>query len=440
VPHVTFIYPCVGRFSDTKYIRSWQMQPLSIAVLSGLTPSHWDRTFFDDRLEEIDYDKPTNLVAISIETFTVRRSYQIAKEYKKRGIPVVMGGYHATFCPEEVLEYADAVCVGNAENNWKKIILDAEQNCLFGKYQTAINSKEIFSVFDRSIFEGKKYFNLALVETSRGCNFQCAFCSITAFHKGKCLYRPIDDIVKEISKLKEKDIFIVDDNFASDFNRASELFSALEKLNVKWVGQAGINITSNIKLLNLMAKSGCVGVLIGFESLDSESLSSVNKQANNEVDYSKGLRELRKRGIAVYGTFLLGLPKDSEKTAKEILNFSIKEKLFIAAFNHIVPFPGTPLYNEFERKNKLIYKKWWLSDKYRFGEAPYNPETISAQNLKDLCLVMRKKFYSVLSIFRRSIVLFIYCRSIRKIIVYFGLNFLLHKEISQKNGLPLGEQ
>ena len=440
MPHVTFIYPCVGRFPNTKYVRSWQMQPLSIAVLSGLTPTNWDRTFFDDRLERIDYDRPTDLVAISIETFTARRGYQIAKEYKNRGVPVVMGGYHATFCPDEVLEYADAVCIGNAEGIWPKIIRDAQQDCLCGKYHGDCNSKAIFSVFDRSIFKGKNYFKIALVETSRGCNFQCTFCSITAFHKGKCWYRPIDDIVKEIRTLKEKDIFIVDDNFASDFNRAHELVSALKDLNIKWVGQAGINITSNLKLLDHMAKSGCLGLLIGFESLEPESLSSVNKHVNNKINYSRGLNELRKRGIAVYGTFLLGLPHDSEKTAKKILNFSIKEKLFIAAFNHIVPFPGTPLYNEFEKKNKLIYNKWWLSEKYRFGEAPYKPETISAQHLQDLCHKIRENFYSFLSIFRRSVDLIIYCRSIRKIFLYFGLNYLLHKEISQKNGLPLGEQ
>ncbi|MFC1643603.1 B12-binding domain-containing radical SAM protein [Chlamydiota bacterium] len=440
MPHVTFIYPSVGRFPGTKYIRSWQMQPLAIAALSGLTPQSWKRTFFDDRLEQINYDRPTDLVGISIETFTARRGYQIAEEYKKRGVPVVMGGYHATFCPDEVLEYVDAVCVGEAEDVWTKIINDAEQNKLCGKYIASSKSRTLFSNFDRSIFKGKKYFKFALVETSRGCNFQCTFCSITAFHKERCKYRPIHDIVQEIRNLKEKNIFIVDDNFASDFNRARELFSALEGLKIRWVGQAGINITNNVKLLDLMAKSGCVGLLIGFESLEPESLCFVNKQVNKRADYARGLQELRKRGLAVYGTFLLGLPHDSEETVNAILNFSIKEKLFIAAFNHIVPFPGTPLYNELEIKNKLIYKKWWLSEEYRFGDVPYNPETVSAQGLQEWCHRVRKKFFGVLSIFRRSIDVFIYSKSLRKIIMYFGLNCLLHKEVSQKRGLPLGER
>jgi len=135
MPHVTFIYPCVGRFPDTRYVRSWQMQPLSIAVLSALTPAHWQRRFFDDRLEPIDYDAPTDLVAISIETFTARRGRQIAAEYRRRGVPVVMGGYHATFCSEEVLGYADAVCVGEAEGVWDRMLRDAESHTLAGVYR-----------------------------------------------------------------------------------------------------------------------------------------------------------------------------------------------------------------------------------------------------------------------------------------------------------------
>lgn len=124
MPRVTFIYPCMGRFPGTKYIRTWQMQPLAIAVLAGLTPPEWERVFYDDRLETINYEQPTDLVAISVETYTARRGYQIADEYRKRGVPVVMGGYHVTLCPEEALQHANAVCIGDAEGVWCDILHD----------------------------------------------------------------------------------------------------------------------------------------------------------------------------------------------------------------------------------------------------------------------------------------------------------------------------
>ena len=198
---VTFVYPCVGRFPERRYVRSWQMQPLGIAVLAALTPSEWQKDFYDDRLEPIDYDQPTDLVAISIETFTARRGYQIAKEYRRRGVPVVMGGYHATFCPEEVLEHADAVCVGEAEGVWHGILQDAADRRLSGVYSCS-SAPDLRGVTpDRNIFRGKNYFKIAMVETGRGCRFQCNFCSITAFHKATYRRRPIDEIVDEIRQI-----------------------------------------------------------------------------------------------------------------------------------------------------------------------------------------------------------------------------------------------
>jgi len=440
MPHVTFIYPSVGRFYGSKYIRSWQMQPLAIAALSSLTPKLWNKSFFDDRVEPINFDAKTDLVAISIESFTARRGYQIANEYRKRGIPVVMGGYHATFCPDEVLEHADAVCVGEAEGVWPSILKDAEQHNLSKKYMS-IDKKSSFSCgYDRSIFLSKNYFRLALVETGRGCSYNCSFCSISAFHKGRCKYRPVEEVVLEISRLKEKVIFFIDDNITCQHGRAKELFTALENFNIRWIGQADIKVATDSDLLDIMVKSGCVGLLIGFETIGCDSLSYINKHVNRTIDYSEGLKELRKRGIAVYGTFLLGLPTDSEESFRKNLKFAIEEKLFIAAFNHIIPFPGTPLYKEFQEANILRYDKWWLSEKYRFGEAPFNPQCTSSIQLQEWCHNARQEFYSIPSIMRRLIDLNANCNSIRKITSYLGINLLLRKEISQRKGLPLGEQ
>jgi radical SAM superfamily enzyme YgiQ (UPF0313 family) len=413
------------------------MQPLAIAALSSLTPKSWGRTFFDDRLEPIDFDLPTDLVAISIETFTACRGYQIAAEYKKRGVPVVMGGYHATFCPDEVLQHADAVCVGEAEGVWATILGDLQKGTLNGKYEHA-EEGSAFTGFDRSIFAGKNYFKIELVETGRGCHSKCSFCSITAFHKGNCLHRPIGEVIEEIRGLSEKTVFIVDDNVVGNLKRARELFVALADLDIKWVGQASINIASDSELLDLMAQSGCAGLLIGFESLNQDSLACVNKKVNQDVDYAVALSALRKRGIVVYGTFLIGLPDDTVATMEQSTAFAIDERIFIAAFNHIVPFPGTPLYNDLDARGRLTYPAWWLSADYRFGDAPYSPECASADVLKEWCHTARRRFYNFPSILKRSMDFRANCGSMRKLGLYFTLNFLLRREISQKRGLPLG--
>lgn len=436
---VTFIYPAVGRFKGSNYIRSWQMQPLAIAALAFLTPDSWNRHFFDDRLEQIDYDQPTDLVAISIETFTARRGYQIAAEYRKRGVPVVMGGYHATFCPEEVLLHADAVCVGAAEGVWLRILSELQNGTMKGQYQHAGREPE-FTGFDRSLFAEKNYFKIALVETGRGCHFRCSFCSITAFHEGKCRHRPITQVVDEIKRLQEKTVFLVDDNLVADLSRAQELFTALGNLHIKWVGQASINVAEHPAMLDLMAKSGCAGLLIGFESLDHNALACVNKMVNQSVDYSGALAELRKRGIVIYGTFLLGLPTDTEQTARQLTAFAIKERLFVAAFNHIVPFPGTPLYEELRKSGRLLYEDWWLNKDYRFGDAPFTPLCCSSTTLKDWCHASRSRFYALTSIAKRALDIQSNLSTTRKTGLYFGLNFLLRKEIAQKRGLPLGIQ
>jgi radical SAM superfamily enzyme YgiQ (UPF0313 family) len=440
MPHVTFIYPCVGRSPGRKYIRSWQMQPLAIGVLYALTPDRWIKAFFDDRLEGIDYDQPTDLVAISIETFTAKRGYQIAREYRRRGVPAVMGGYHATFCPDEVLEHADAVCVGEAEQIWEGILRDAERGEMHGKY-TASDSAACYPMTpDRLIFAGKNYFKIALVETSRGCHFHCSFCAITAFHKGKRNHRPVQDVVEEIAGLKEKSIFLVDDNIISDTKRAKTLFAALRSMKKKWVGQASINIAEDSDLLDLLAESGCVGLLIGFESLNADSLAYIGKHVNQKTDYKYALAQLRKRGIAVYGTFLLGLPSDSVRTAEEIVRFATREKIFIAAFNHIVPFPGTPLYAQLETSQRLLYDKWWLSNTYRFGEIPFTPESSLPEQVQGWCHAARQRFFSISSILRRSTDMAANCRSLRKGILFLGLNLLLRREVARKRGLPLGER
>lgn len=436
--HVTFVYPCIGRFPTTKYVRTWQMQPLSMAVLSALTPDDWDRTLFDDRMEDIDYDKPTDLAAISIETFNAKRGYQIAHEFRKRGVPVVMGGFHATFCPDEVLANADAVCVGQAEGVWDEILDDANNGKLQGTYQSKLKSGLCVKT-DRTIFGSKKYLDIDLVETGRGCRFKCDFCSISAFYKATYRRRQVDEIIAELKELKSNVVFLVDDNIVADFSAAKELFRAMIPLNTRWVSQATVNIAKDKELLDLMVKSGCVGILIGFESLEEKNLCLMNKSVNDADNYSLALETLRRIGIRTYGTFVFGYKHDTSKLMRQTLHFAIEHKMFLAAFNHLVPFPGTPLYDYMGKDDFLKYKKWWLSDTYRFGQLVFEPSgEFTALDIQQRCMQLRRCFFSLGSIMKRAWDFKANSNCFEAAKIFLLFNFLLRHEIAQKFGLPLG--
>jgi radical SAM superfamily enzyme YgiQ (UPF0313 family) len=234
---VTFIQPSIGRKKPGEYLKTWQMEPLVIAVLSSLTPAHIERAFFDDRIEEIDYDDPTDLAAISVETYTAKRAYQISAEYRRRGVKVVVGGFHPTLAPDDAKQHADSVVIGEAEGVWQQVLDDAREGRLKESYQAKARPALNGSLPDRSIYKGKRYLSLALVESGRGCRFNCNFCSISAFYNMTYRPRPISEVVKEIQSIRAKTVFLIDDNIAADIDRAKELFRAFIPLGIRWISQ-----------------------------------------------------------------------------------------------------------------------------------------------------------------------------------------------------------
>ncbi|MEE9572121.1 MAG: radical SAM protein [Candidatus Neomarinimicrobiota bacterium] len=436
---VTFIMPCVGRKTNQRYVRSWCMEPLAIATLKALTPDNIDCAFYDDRLESIPYNDPTDLIAINIETYTARRAYQIAAEYKKRAIPVVMGGFHATLMPDEVEQNADAVVIGEAENLWLQVINDAASGTLKSRYQSE-NQPMLGGVIpDRSIYASKKYINLTLIETARGCRFSCEFCSISQFYKSTYRARPIDEIIEEIKLTGSKRIFFTDDNIAVDKKRTIKFLNALIPLNINWVGQVSIDVAKDDNMISLLKRSGCAGVLIGFESLDTNNLIAMGKNINKiHLNFAEAINRLRTYGICVYGTFVFGYDEDTEGSFVETLRFAKQTKLFFAAFNHLVPFPGTPLYSRLKNEGRLRYKSWWLSGNYRFGELAFNPKKLTAQKVSILCFKYRRLFYHPLSIVKRGIDFKANCKNITMAVLFIHQNIATRLDVERRQQLPLG--
>ncbi len=438
---VTYILPSVGRKQHQKYIKSWQMEPLSIAQVAGLTPENVKIEFFDDRIENINYDSQTDLVAISVETYTAKRAYQIASKYREKGIKVVLGGFHPTLMPEDALRFSDSIVIGEAENVWKTVIEDAEKGKLKRTYQDCGCPTLENRMPNRDIFQGKKYLPISLVESGRGCCFSCNFCSVTSFYKAEYRARPAHEIVTEIKSLKNRFIFLVDDNLGANAERAKELFRALIPLRINWVSQISVTSLVDQELLGLMAESGCTCVLIGFESLRKNNLTQMNKGWNNKTaDYEEILECLKKKGIGAYGTFMFGYDEDSERTFEETLRFALDNKLFLAAFNHLVPFPGTPLYERLKKEGRLKYKEWWLDADYHFGDVAFHPKAVSSTQLRRYCIEYRKKFYSIESIISRLPRFRLHIKWAVDFYRHISLNLLLRKEVMQRAGLPIGEK
>lgn len=436
---VTLIYPSVGRKENTPYVRAWQMQPLSMALLASLMPAEVEVRFYDDRMEEIPFDEPTDLVAMSVETFTALRAYKIARQFRARGVPVVMGGYHVTLMPDEARQEADAIVVGDAEPVWRQLLDDARRGCLEPVYDGRGRHGLRGIRPARRIFAGKSYQNITLVEFARGCNFKCDFCSITAFHDANQNHRPADEVAAEMVATGSKRFFIVDDNIVSQPNKVRELCRALIPLKISWVGQASIHIAQDEELLGLMVKSGCLGVLIGMESLDPANLRDMGKSWNiAAADYAESLRRFRDHGLAVYGTFIFGYDNDDRAVVQRSIDFAREQQLFLAAFNHLIPFPGTPLFQRLQREGRLLTPKWWLDPRGRVGDVTFRPKRLEPEQLQELCLDARRQFYSWSSIFQRLRDRQANARTWLMLSVFLGLNIGAHFDIDRRQGLRLG--
>ncbi len=439
---LTLIHPCVGRRAGSRrYPSTWKMQPLPPAMLAALAPRDVEIRFYDDRLEAIPYDEPTNLVAISVETYTARRAYQIASEYRSRGIPVVMGGFHATLCPDEVQRYCESIVIGEAEDSFPELIDDYRHGTPRPVYRAPARIDKLLTAPDRRIFRDKRYLPIQLVEFSRGCKFVCDFCAIQSAYEATHRCRPVDRVVDEVRRVKRPGqmIFFVDDNLTSNLDAARELMRELIPLKIRWVSQCDISVAYDDEALALMKRSGCQGVLVGLESLDRGNLKTMHKGFNlMRGGPAEAIANFQRHGLRLYGTFVFGYDHDTETSFARTIEFAVDQGLFIAAFNHITPFPGTPLFERLQREGRLRHPAWWLDDDYRYGDVPFYPANMSPARLASLCAAARADFYSWKNILRRA------RRPVNRrdpwmLLNYLAINLMHQVDVSGRHGMPLGD-
>lgn len=416
------------------------LEPLCFAILKGLTPPDVECVLHDERLEDIPFDQPTDLVALTVETYTARRAYQIADEYRRRGVKVVIGGYHPTFLPEEGLEHADAVVQGDAEGAWERVLADARTGRVSGIYKAETLHPLKGLAYDRSIFAGKNYGPMRMVQYGRGCKWNCDFCSIRAFYGTSLRQRPVSELVAELEAMQPRHVFLVDDNIFVDMARAKELFRALTPLRIQWSTQVSIDVAKDAELVDLMAKSGCTVITVGFESLDERSLQQMKKHWNTRFGgYDACVARLRDAGIMIYGTFLVGYDHDTPAAFDAAVEFAQKHRFMLGNFNPLTPMPGTPLLDRLTAEGRMIWDKWWLAPGFKYGDATFHPKGMTADELTNGCFEARKKFYSPLSIARRMLDTKTNARSLFRVGLHLSTNFISRREILAKQGIGLGE-
>lgn len=428
---ITFI-----RLNMFEHISSDAMKPLLFGIIKSLTPEEFDIDFIDERAEKLPEQIDSDIIAFSVETYTAKRAYILAKKYKTDKNIIVMGGFHPTVLPEEVLQYADTVIVGDAEDTWEPFLRDCQKGRPKARYVSGETCRLTALTEDKCIYK-HKYYGIGVYQISRGCKFNCDFCSIKTMYK-QVRRKTTEDVVKELTQAKEKIIFFVDDNLFYDRQSAMELFRAMAPLKKKWACQISMDVAQDDELLAEMKKAGCFLVLLGFESLNPQSLTTMKKSANKAAgDYDEVIQRIYRHKMLIYGTFVFGYDNDDKGVFDETFAFAVRNHLAVTNFNPLIPMPGTPVYDRMEQEGRLLYKKWWLSDQYRYGETAYRPKHMTPEELRDGCLRIRTRFYSPGCILKRFFANPIHLLP-WNFVVFLLVNVISAKEIHAKQGQMLG--
>lgn len=374
---------------------------LSTAMLGALTPPEHEVTVADENLKPLDFADVPDIAALTVLTPLAPRAYEIADEYRSRGARVIMGGFHPSWRPEEALLHADAVVVGEAEHVWAGLIKDAGGGGLKKIYKGEARPRaDELPVARRELLDDKGYFFTNILQTTRGCPFDCRFCSVTAFYGGTYRFRPVEEIEKEVQGFTKGAGFIlfVDDNIVGNPVYAKRLFSMLRNYKRRWMSQASTTIVNDPELLRLASESGCHGLFMGFESLNQDNLDMMGKRMNAIEKYAGVVSKLHDHGIGVHGSFIFGYDHDDSSVFDTVLDFTRKVRLDAAFMPVLTPFPGTGIYAKLEEEGRIISRDWSL---YDMEHVVFRPKNMTPEELQQGHDRANRDFYSAGSILRR---------------------------------------
>jgi radical SAM superfamily enzyme YgiQ (UPF0313 family) len=409
------INPCnplvsIVRVRESRWNRYRVWKPLSLMVLAGMTSPEWKVTILDENLGVPNYPAmpPPDLVGITAFTSQANRAYEVAAHFRRLGVPVVMGGIHATMCLDEVTDRVDSVVTGEAESVWPQVLEDARHGCLKRRYDGGLAKINDVPLARHDLLAGGYAFGA--VQTTRGCPLNCTFCSVTAFNGARYRQRPIPDVVREFQAIREKRVLVVDDNLIGTrpehIERAKDLFRAMTKagLRKEWVGQAAINFADDEELLAVAAKAGCRGVFIGFESPEPQGLLEIGKKFNllKGRDFRASVRRIQRHNIMVVGSFIIGLDVDRPGIGERIARVASQYGIDNLNVLFLTPLPGTRLWDQMKADGRIALSAFpedWKYYTLTYPVARYR--NLSLDAVIQEMISCSRKFYSMPRVLRR---------------------------------------
>ncbi|MGA1863895.1 MAG: B12-binding domain-containing radical SAM protein [bacterium] len=377
--------PKSGNYDFLKaFFGIWSGISLGLLIVAGLTPDLFEIDLIDENFEEINFDKQYDLIAITSITQQIKRAYEIADEFRKRGITVVLGGIHATLMPQEAKRHSDSVIIGESEEIWPVFIKDFLNKDIqpFYRNKTIIDLNN--SPIPRYDLLNEKYYKIIWVQATRGCPKDCYFCSASKIFGTKYRHKKIDRIIEEINYIKKlfnKKIAFADDNLFIQKDLSLQLVKELIPLKINWFAQTDISIAENEKLLSLLHESGCKILFIGFESINKKNLKGLDKtdwKLTQLKKYKDYIKKIQSYGIGIMGSFIFGLENDDISVFKKTSDFIIENNLFASQFTILTPLPGTGLRKKLEKENRLISNDW---SKYTFLDVNFKPLKMTTEEL-----------------------------------------------------------
>lgn len=394
---IYLIAPCRPDDVWRKKRSTFTLPPMSLAIIASLTPKSIELKVTDEMVEDIDMDYPADLVALSVNTTSAPRSYEVARSFRSKGAKIVMGGIHPSVLPDEARQHADSVVIGEAETVWPQLIDDFLSGRLKDVYRGEYPDPAAIPMPKWDVLKQDRYFTPRTAQVSRGCPYGCGFCSSTKFFGTKYRMRPIERVIDELKGHKKNFLVFVDDNIVGRQDYSRELFKAMRPLKKRWVAQSSIDIARDSSLMELARQSGCAGVLIGLESIGYGNKDEI-KKLKTASEYEAAIKELRRAGIGVHGSFVFGFDHDTPEVFKSTVDFVLRNRLHAANYCTLTPYPGTKLFEEFNAEGRITSLDWSKYDRYNIV---FRPKNITVQELIDATNEAYKRTYNPLSILRR---------------------------------------
>ncbi len=375
------------------------MPQLALYILEGLTPPVHEVQIIEEESEFVDTDQDCDLVGISCMTANAPRAYELCAAFRKRGKSVVLGGVHPSILPHEAMQHADCVVVGEAEGVWETLLDDFQHHCLKRKYHNPDPDLHKYVPKDFSTVINKSKFHIIPIMTTRGCPYDCEFCCVTDLYGKKIRHIPIENVVRDIKSSGAKNFLFLDDNIIGHKRYAKELFRAIKPLKIKWGGQASVSLlVEDNELLQLAAESGCKSLFVGIESVSTEQLKTMRKGIKEIAHLENSLKKIKKMGILIHASMVFGFDNDTRETFEETVKFLQKNKASTASFNVLTPYPGTKVYENLKKENRLRTTDWKY---YDHNTVVFQPRNMTPYELQIGKVNARKKFYSISSVIKR---------------------------------------